>query len=208
MALGAVLAAMNLCFYLAVDRLPLSTVGAIEFLGVIALAAIGLRTRRNLIALMLTVLGVGVVTQIRIAGEPAGFVFAFANCLLFALYVALGHRIANRNGPLDQLGAAMLVAGVVITPFGLRGAMPAFANLPLLLAGVAVGICSSVIPYVSDQLAMARLPRATFALMLGLLPAFAMIIGALVLRQIPTLRDSCGIMLVAAGVAIHRQESA
>ncbi len=174
----------------------------------ITLAAIGLRTLRNVAALVLTALGVAVVTQIRIAGEPAGFAFAFANCLLFALYVALGHRIANRNAALDQLGAAMLVAAVVISPFGLRGALPAFASLPLLLASVAVGVCSSVIPYITDQLAMARLPRATFALMLGLLPAFATIIGALVLRQIPSLQDSCGIILVAAGVAIHRPEGA
>ncbi len=206
--LGAVLAMMNLCFYLAVARLPLSTVGAIEFLGVIAVAAIGVRTRRNVVALGVTTLGVAVVTQIRIASEPVGFAFAFANCVLFALYVALGHRIANRDAALNQLGAAMLVAAVVISPFGLRGALPAFAKLPLLLAGVAVGICSSVIPYVTDQLAMARLPRATFALMLGLLPAFATIIGALVLRQIPSPRDACGIIMVAAGVAIHCPERA
>jgi inner membrane transporter RhtA len=74
----------------------------------------------------------------------------------------------------------------------------------LVLAGIAVGICSSVIPYVCDQLAMSRLPRATFALLLALLPATATIIAAIVLAQIPTLQDLMGVALVMAGVAVHR----
>jgi inner membrane transporter RhtA len=213
LSLGVVLAAMNSLFYLAIDRLPLATVGAIEFLGTVLLAAAGARTGRNLLALALAVGGVATLTAIRLAGEPAGFAFAFANCLGFMLYVMLGHRIANRpagapgRAPLsgiDQLGVAMLVAAVVATPVGLPGALPAFARPGWLLWGVGVGVCSSVIPYVTDQLAMARLPRATFALMLALLPMFATLIGAVVLRQVPTLRDLAGIALVVAGVALHK----
>jgi inner membrane transporter RhtA len=67
-----------------------------------------------------------------------------------------------------------------------------------------VGLCSSVIPYVTDQLAMARLPRATFSLMLALLPMMGTIIGAIVLRQLPTGQDLLGIALVVAGVALHQ----
>lgn len=85
---------------------------------------------------------------------------------------------------------------------GLTEAIKAFADLKLLLAGIGVGICSSVIPYVCDQLAMSRLPRASFALLLALLPAIAMIVGALVLSQIPSLRDLSGLVLVMAGVAV------
>jgi inner membrane transporter RhtA len=209
-ALGAVLAVMNSAFYLAVDRLPLSTVGAIEFLGTVILAAAGARTWRNAGALALTTAGVAVITTIRIAGQPLGFAFAFANCALFMLYIVLGHRIANAGGErstgIDRLGMAMLIAAVAATPWGLGGALPAFRHPFLLLAGIGVGVCSSVIPYVTDQLAMARLPRATFSLMLALLPVFATVIGALVLRQIPTVQDAAGIMLVVLGVAIHQQE--
>lgn len=93
--LGCVLAAMNSVFYLAVARLPLSTVGAIEFLGTVTLAALGATTRRNAAALVLTTAGVAAITEIRITGQPLGFVFAFGNCGLFMLYVILGHRIAN-----------------------------------------------------------------------------------------------------------------
>jgi inner membrane transporter RhtA len=208
LALGAVLAVMNAAFYLAVDRLPLSTVGAIEFLGTIVLAAAGARTRRNMLALLLAVAGVYALTDVRLAGQPAGFAFAFANCALFALYVLLGHRIANTSGVdgIDQLGAAMLVAAVVATPYGLPHALGALSHPLLLLAGAGVGICSSVIPYVTDQLAMARLRRATFALMLSILPAAATVIGAVVLAQVPTAQDLAGIALVAAGIALHQEK--
>jgi inner membrane transporter RhtA len=205
--LGVVLAAMNSIFYLAVDRLPLSTVGAIEFLGTVLLAALGARTQRNAIALLLTTLGVATITDIRLTGEPLGFLFAFGNCALFLLYVILGHKIANSRGAMtgiDQLGASMLVAALVMTPVGLGGALETFSHPVLLLAAAGVGVCSSVIPYVLDQLAMARLPRATFALMLALLPMFATVIGAVVLRQFPTVQDLIGIALVIAGVALHQ----
>src|SRR6266550_2055010 len=202
------LALGNTAFYLAVDRLPLSTVGAIEFLGTVILAATGARTPRNAAALILTTAGVAAITAIRVTGQPLGFVFAFANCALFMLYIVLGHRIANEGGPgaIDRLGAAMLVAAVVATPWGLGGALPAFGHPVLLLAGAGVGVCSSVIPYVTDQLAMARLARATFSLMLALLPVFATVIGAIVLRQLPTAQDVAGITLVVLGVALNKEQ--
>ncbi len=206
-ALGVVLGLMNASFYLAIARLPLGTVGAIEFLGQIILAAIGVRSRRNFLALGLAVAGGALLTNVRLGGEPLGFVFAFANGALFMLYVVLGHRIARDGGSagIDRLGAAMLVALLTITPLGLAQALPAFTNGQLLLAGISVGLCSSVIPYVTDQLAMARLPRATFALMLSLLPATAALIGALVLRQIPAPVEILGIALIMGGVAIHQE---
>ncbi|WP_394842817.1 EamA family transporter [Pendulispora brunnea] len=202
-ALGVVLAAMNVCFYLAIARLPLGTVGAIEFLGPIALAAAGARTRRNLLALALATAGVYALTRVRLAGDPLAYVFAFANCALFVLYVVLGHRIAARSG-IDRLGAAMLVAMLVALPVGIRDAMPAFRSPMLLGAAVGVGISSSVIPYVCDQLAMARLPRSTFALLLSLLPATATVVGLLALRQVPTSTDLGGVALIIAGVALHQ----
>ena len=209
LGLGAVLAAMNSLFYLAIDRLPLSTVGAIEFLGTIVLAAAGARTPRNGAALLLAIGGVFVLTDVRLGGEPLGFAFAFANCALFMLYVMLGHRIANEAeiSGIDQLGAAMLIAAVVATPFAVTAAAPAFTHPVWLLWAIGVGLCSSVIPYVTDQLAMARLPRATFALMLALLPATATVVGLVVLSQVPTPRDLAGVGLVIVGVALHQEVS-
>ena len=203
-ALGIVLAAMNSCFYLAIARLPLGTVGAIEFLGPIGLAAAGMRRGRNFIALACAAVGVFVLTDVRIAHETIGYLFAFANCALFVLYIVLGHRIASRAGNIDRLGAAMLVAMLAALPIGIADAAPALLNPLLLAAGVGVGVSSSVIPYVCDQLAMARLPRASFALLLSLLPATAAVVGLVVLRQIPSPAEIVGIALVVAGVALHR----
>ena len=203
LGLGLVLAAMNSVFYLAIARLPLGTVGAIEFLGPIGLAAAGARTPRNLVALAMAVAGVLLLTQIRLAGDALGYLFAFANCGLFILYVVLGHRISGPGG-VDRLGAAMLAAAVFALPFGFAQAAPALTDAGLLAAAIGVGVASSVIPYVADQLAMARLPRATFALMLAILPATATAIGALVLQQIPTPRDLAGVALVIVAVALHR----
>jgi len=203
LALGAVLAAMNAVFYEAIARLPLATVGAIEFLGPIAVAGVGMRTPRNLAALMLAVLGVAALTDIRLECSLAGYAYAFANCALFVAYILLGHRIAGTSG-IDLLAASMLVATILALPFGLGAAQPAFGDPLLLVAAVGVGVCSSVIPYVFDQLAMRRLSRSTFALMLALLPATATLIGVVVLRQIPSVLDVLGIALVISGVALHR----
>jgi inner membrane transporter RhtA len=209
-ALGIVLGLMNASFYLAIARLPLGTVGTIEFLGPIVLAALGVRSRRNVLALGLAVAGVWLLTDVRLTGQLLAFVFAFVNCGLFMLYIVLGHRIAEEGGSagIDRLGAAMLVALLTITPIGLSSAAETFTHPWLLLAGIGVGICSSVIPYVTDQLAMARLPRATFALLLSLLPAYATAIGVVVLRQIPTVADILGIALIVGGIALHQEPPA
>jgi inner membrane transporter RhtA len=206
-AWGAVLAVMNACFYVAIDRLPLGTVAAIEFLPVIALAALGARSQRNVAALAMAVSGVYFLTGVQFEAEPLGIAAAFANALLFAAYIVLAHRVA-RHGALsgiDGLAAAMLIAAVAVTPLGGWEVIPALTDPVALLAGAGVGICSSVVPYVSDQLAMRRLPRATYALMVSLLPATATVIGVVVLTQVPSSRELTGVALVIAGVAIHRE---
>jgi inner membrane transporter RhtA len=200
---------MNVCFYLAIDRLPLGTVAAIEFLPVIALAALGARTLRNGSALLLAVGGVYLLTDVRLEGEPVGVALAFANAVLFAVYIVLGHRVAQGEqvSGIDGLAASMLVALVVVTPLGGWEAGPAFADPLALLAGIGVGISSSVIPYVCDQLAMARLPRATYALLVSLLPATATVIGVVVLAQVPSAVEAVGVGLVVGAVALHRDKS-
>jgi inner membrane transporter RhtA len=203
---GVVLAVMNCCFYLAIDRLPLGTVAAIEFLPVIVLAALGARTRRNAAALALAVPGVYLLTGVRFEGEPLGVAFAFANAALFALYIVLAHRAAQHPAirGIDGLGLSMLIAAVAVTPIAGWAVVPALSDPVAILAGIGVGVSSSVIPYVSDQLAMRELPRATYALMVSLLPATATVIGVIVLAQLPSARELAGVALVIAGVALHR----
>jgi inner membrane transporter RhtA len=206
LAFGACLAVMNCSFYLALDRLPISLVAAIEFVGTIGVALVGLRSPRNLAALAVAVTGTLLLIDVKWSDDPIGLFWAFVNGALFVAYIVLGHRVA-RAGASDGiagLGAAMAVAFLVVLPVGFTDALPAFSAPPLLIAAIGVGICSSVIPYICDQLAMSRLPRSSFALMLSLLPVTATLIGIIVLRQIPSLSDCLGIALVVAGVAFHK----
>ena len=207
-AWGAVLAAMNTCFYLAIDRLPLGTVAAIEFVPVVALAAYAARTRRNVAAIVLAACGVYLLTEVVLVDDPVGVLLAAANAALFCLYIVLGHRVANADelAGVDGLAVSMIIAGIVALPIGASAALPAFADPVALLAAVGVGISSSVVPYVCDQLAMARLPRATYALLVSLLPATAVVVGAVVLAQVPTHREAAGVALVIAAVAVHQEE--
>jgi inner membrane transporter RhtA len=192
---AGVLAIMNSCFYLAIDRLPLGTVAAIEFLPVIAVAALGTRTGRNVLALLLAVGGVYLLSDVRLVAEPLGFAFAAANAVLFALYVVLGHRVARDPAisGIDGLALSMLIAAVFALPIGIEQAAPAFLDPVALAAGIGVGVSSSVIPYVCDQLAMAQLSRSAYALMVSLLPATATVIGVVVLVQIPSLLEVVGV---------------
>ena len=141
---------------------------------------------------------------------------AFANAAGFAAYIVLGHRIANqvpldaggdgrstRLAGVDRLGMAMLIAAVFTSIWGLAPAIPAFAHPVWVAWGIGVGLCSSVIPYVADQLAMSMLGRAAYALMMALLPASAVIIGAVVLHQLPTPLEAAGIGLVIIGIVLH-----
>jgi inner membrane transporter RhtA len=209
-ALGVVLAVMNTCFYLAIDRLPLATVAAIEFIGPVLLALLGARSLRNVSAVAAAAGGVFLLTHGRFVGDPAGVAFAFANAALFTAYIVLAHRVARqrRVSGVDGLAAAMLVAFVVVLPVGAGSALRAATDPVALAAGIGVGVASSVVPYVLDQFAMARLARATYALLVALLPALAAVIGAVVLTQLPSALDAAGIGLVMAAVALHRPDGA
>jgi inner membrane transporter RhtA len=208
--MGTCLALMNCCFYLALARLPISLVAAIEFVGSIGLALYGMRTPRNRAALGIAIAGVFILIHVRWSTDLSGLGFAAANGALFVLYVVLGHRMARAGAGagIERLGAAMAIAFIAVLPVGIVQAARAFSHPVLVFAGIGVGICSSVIPYVCDQLAMARLPRASFALMLTLLPASATIIGAIVLGQIPSSREMTGIAMVMGAMALHRPAEA
>src|SRR5262249_29831911 len=147
--LGAVFAVMNACFYVAIDRLPLATVAAIEFIGPVALALFASRSVRNVAAVAAAAGGVDVLTHVRFGGQPVGVASALANAVLFTLYIVLAHRLSRRPsaGGVEGLAAAMLIACVIVTPIGVTDAAQALADPVALAAGIGVGVSSSVIPY-------------------------------------------------------------
>jgi len=204
-AFGIALALMNLTFYLAIDRLPLGTAVAIEFVGPIAVAALGSRTRRDVAALLLAAAGVVALADVHLTGSPGGFALAIAAGVFWAAYIVLGHRVAAdpELRPRDGLALAMAIGAVALAPFLISSAVPALVDPLLLAACLAVGIASSVVPYGLEQIAMRRLARARFALLLALLPATAAIVGALVLGQVPGFVESAGIALIVIAASLR-----
>jgi len=199
---------MNLVFYLAIDRLPLGTTVAIEFIGPVTVAAVGSRTRRDALALALAVLGVALLSGVRLEGSPAGVALALGAGALWAGYVVLGHRVAAERAlrPRDGLAVGMLAGAVVLAPFLVGTTGPAWSHPALLAACLGVGILASVVPYALEQLAMTRLLRARFALLLALLPASAALVGAVVLGQVPGLLELAGIGLVGVAAGLGGAE--
>lgn len=201
---GLALAGMNACFYLAIDHLPLGTAVALEFAGPIAVTALGSRGRRDALALATAACGVLLLADVHVSGSPLGVALALAAGACWAGYIVLGHRVAADPalGGRQGLAAAMVIGALALAPFGAPGSLDAFLSPLLLVACVAVGLMSSVIPYALDQIAMARLPRARFALLLALLPATATVAGLVVLGQVPGVAETVGIALVVAATAL------
>lgn len=134
LAFGACLGVMNCSFYLALDRLPISLVAAIEFVGTIGVALVGVRSPRNLAALAVAVIGTLLLIDVKWSSDPIGLFWAFLNGALFVGYIVLGHRVARAGAGdgIAGLGAAMAVACLIVLPIGFTDALPAF-SAPLTL---------------------------------------------------------------------------
>ncbi len=227
---GVALAVMNLAFYLAIDRLPLGTAVAIEFSGPIAVAAWGHRKARGLVVVGLAAAGVVLLADVQWRASPAGVCFALAAAAMWAVYILWGRRIGARGATqgLDGLALATAFGALAVAPVGLaatlgalgldvplvRGALgdaaavqPSASSGLAVLAAVgicaAVALCSNVVPYALDQVVLARIPAAQFALLSTLLPVTAVAVGVVALAQRPTLREALGIGLVVAALALR-----
>src|SRR5580692_3792352 len=134
-ALGTTLALMNSVFYLAIDRMPLATVAAIEFVPTIAIALIGVRSLRNIVALVVAVAGVFLLIGFQWSNDKLGVLLAVANAALFGGYIVMGHAISRAGGAsgIDRLGLAMLVALVVAMPIGAAEVLPILSRPTLIL---------------------------------------------------------------------------
>jgi inner membrane transporter RhtA len=198
---GSFLAAMNLSFYLAIDRLPLGTTVAIEFAGPVAVAVLGSRSLRSIGALALTTTGVVVLADVQFEANPSGVLFALAAAAFWAGYIVLGARVAAEARSVDGLGIGMLIGVVAIAPVGLRDVSGVGDHPWVLLLTVVVALLSNVIPYGVDQVILRRIPRARFAFLLALLPVTATITGFVALQQSPSVAELAGIALVVGGIA-------
>ncbi len=203
---GLVTAVMNVVFYESLARLPLGTAVALEFAGPVAVAAIGSRTVRDVGALLLVATGVVLIADVRWAGSPLGVVFALSAAALWSGYILLGQRVAKVGMGVDGLAVGFAVATVALCPLAL-GTGPVWTSPRLLVLGIGVGVLSTVVPYALDQVVLRRLGRATFALLLALLPVSAVLSGLVLLRQVPTPLEALGILAVVIGVAVRTRQA-
>lgn len=202
---GLVTAGMNIAFYEAIHRLPLGTSVALEFVGPVLVAAFGSRTVRDIGALLLVVLGVVLIADVQWSGSTLGVLFALSAAVLWAGYIVLGKRVASAGLGVDGLAVGFAVATVLLSPLAL-GTGPAWTSPRLLVLGIGVGVLSTVVPYVLDQMVLRRMGQAAFALLLALLPVTATLIGLVVLRQVPTLPEALGILAVAGGLTVRSRD--
>ena len=203
---GIVLAGMNLCFYLAIDNLPLGNAVAIEFLGPIAVAAAGHRSARNLVALIVASLGVLLLAQVTSEGTVTGVLFALAAGTLWGFYIVLGSKVARTGAHLDGLGIGMLIGGLAIFPSSLHTIDRVFDSPLLMLVALSTGVLGNVIPYGIDQLVFRRISKTRFAFLQSLLPATAACVGILVLRQKTSIGELVGIGLIIFAIGLRGKE--
>ncbi|MDE0579995.1 MAG: EamA family transporter [bacterium] len=203
-AFGMTLAAMNLSIYLSIDELPLGNAVAIEFTGPILVAAAFTRTLRSGAALLLAAGGVVVLAGVEAEGTMRGVGFALLAGLFWAGYIVLGHRVARGPAAVDGLGLGMLAGAAAISGFGAPELGPAFDTPTVLLLALVTGLLSNVVPYWIDQVVMRRINQHRFALLQALLPVTAVLVGLVVLIQVPSVREMLGIALVIAAILLSR----
>ncbi|WP_407649593.1 EamA family transporter [Goodfellowiella coeruleoviolacea] len=182
---GAVLGGMNLVFYQAVERIPLGAAVTIEFLGPLAVAVLG--SRRWLDGLWALLAGGGVVLLAGGGGSGGlnwlGVVFALLAGLGWAGYILLSAALGSQTSDGRGLALAMSFAGVLVAPVGVLDAGTALLQPTVLVAGVAVALLSSVVPYSLELEALRRMPPRVFGVLMSLEPAVAALAGLLVLHE-------------------------
>jgi inner membrane transporter RhtA len=205
LAFGVALGLMNVAIYVAFDRLPLGTSVAIEFIGPIAVAAFGDRTRRQLICVAIAGAGVLLLSGAQGSDDAIGIGLALVAGVMWGGYIVLGSKSAAQLAgipAIDRLLVGQMVASLVVAPFGITSLVHHRPALWAVAAAAAIGLLSSALPYAVDQVIMGRVGAARFGLLCTLLPVTAAVIGLVVLGQVPSVFEVIGIGLVCLALAL------
>lgn len=185
---GVVLGIMNLLFYLAIARIPLGVAIAIEFTGPLVLAISASRRVLDFVWIAFAILGLGLLLPLHQYAahlDPLGVMFALGAAVCWALYIITGQRASHAHGG-QATSLGMLVAAMVVFPFGAQEARVALFDPALLLAGLGVGILSSAVPYSLEMVALKRIPKHTFGILLSLEPAVGALVAWIILHEMLT----------------------
>ncbi|MFF3063992.1 DMT family transporter [Oerskovia sp. NPDC057915] len=210
---GVALAAMNVTFYVAIDHLPLGSAVAIEFIGPVAVAAITGRGWRERGGIAVAAVGVVLLAGVTLTSDlpredvVIGLAAIGIAAACWAAYILLGRRVALAGSGVTSLSVAMTAGALVFAPFLAPSSGAVLDDWRLLLAVVGIAVCSSVVPYVLEQLILRRVSAATFSVLLAMLPATAVVIGAVVLQQVPSWLELVGLLLVSGAIAMTAQRT-
>jgi inner membrane transporter RhtA len=200
--LGVALAAMNLSFYAALDRIPLGIAVTLEFTGPFAVAVAGSRRASDLAWVALAAAGIVLLSPgVHGSLDGTGAAFALLAGVFWAAYIVLAARVGRGFSGGQGLALAMTVGTVLLLPVGLVGGGGALARPGLLAVGLAVAVLSSAIPYSLELEALRRLQKGTFGVLMSLEPAVAALVGLVLLGQDLSATEVIAIALVMAASA-------
>jgi inner membrane transporter RhtA len=208
---GAILGCMNLSFYLALERLPVGIAVAVEFLGPLSVALFSSSRQLDLMWVMLAAAGVASLAlpgggAVRL--DPVGVVLALAAAVGWAGYIVVGQRASRVMDGAQAVSIGLLMAALVTVPLAIVVAGPVLARPGVLARGAFVAILCSVVPYPLEMIALRRMPRHVFGVLLSIEPAMGAVAGLLVLgERLSLLRWAAigAIVAASAGVTLTRR---
>lgn len=207
-AYGVILGSMNLCFYLALARIPLGITVTIEFLGPLAVALSASRRWLDAFWAMLAAAGVALLMEGRGDLNLSGFLFALAAGTCWGLYILLAAALGRHTAAGDGLALGMAVAAWVAVPFGVAQGGGALLQPWVLAAGFGVALLSSVVPYSLELEALRKMPPRVFGILMSLEPAMAALVGLVVLGEaLNGLQWAAVLCVVAASVGATRSRA-
>ena len=199
---GLVLAGMNLCFFEALERLPLGIAVTLEFSGPLTVALLASRGRLDLLWAALAASGILLFAPgIGDGLDATGVAFALAAGAFWGLYILVAARVGRGPAGLGGLSMAMVVAAVVLIPVGVADGGAEMIDPAVVAVGIGVAVLSSAIPYSAELQALRRLPAGTFGVLLSLEPAVAAVVGAIALDQALAGRELLAVALVVVASA-------
>lgn len=185
---GAALGGMNLMFYMSLRTLPFGLAVAIEFVGPLAVAVCASRRAVDFVWVLLAVTGLGLLLPLGAdsldaqALDPVGVAYALGAALLWATYIVFGKRVGHLHAG-QSVSLGLLVAAVVVVPVGVVHAGAALLSPTVLGVGLAVAVMSSAIPMSLEMMALKRLPKQAFGIMLSMEPAVAALLAMALLDE-------------------------
>lgn len=210
-ALGATMAGMNCSFYESISRIPLGTAVSLEFFGPVILAVVGLHGWRARLSVVLALAGVfsigGIGLDLSEHSQRLGVVFVALAGIFWALYILAGRLVSQRGHGLDSVGFALFFGGIYLTPLAGADLVNAAGSWRVAAMTIGVGFCSGALPYLLDMLIFARIPAPLVALLSALLPLTSLLVGLVMLGQVPSPGELAGLVLISTAVWMSKGQN-